>query len=309
MEKNMATDIEIREFAKRAAEAAARELGAEYKVQTKEVRKNNGVVLHGLLILSKDQTVIPTIYLESFLEAYKKGASFESVVQKIISVFREDSPGGGVSMDFFRHFDKVKDRICYRLIGRKGNDELLEEIPHIEFLDMAVCFYYAYQGEALGEGTILIYHSHLEMWDASTADLMKLAEYNTPRLRPWKCYSLESAVEEAEEPFTEGVGMQLDQAEGLAMSVLTNSKKQHGAACILYPNLLESIASRLHQGFYIIPSSVHEVILLTSMGQGDTRGLREMIAEVNSTQVAPEDVLSDNLYYYNYAEKKVQIIF
>lgn len=309
--KSMENNMEMREFARKISEAVAAQLGEGYRIETKEVRKNNGIVLQGLLILSREQTVVPTIYLEYFLELYRRGMAFEEVVEDLIAVYRKDSPGSEVNMDFFRKFDEVKDRICYRLIGRKGNDELLKEIPHVDYLDMAVCFHYAYQGEKLGEGTILIYNAHLKMWGVTVEQLMEHAENNTPRLCPWSCKSLESVAVEAgmldSDEFDHEA--QPDPIMEMTMTVLSNHKKVYGAACILYPNLLESIASRRQKGFYIIPSSVHEVILVADLGEAGPKGLREMIAEVNSTQVAREDVLSDNLYYYDFAEKKVKIIF
>ncbi len=301
--------MEMKDFARKVSEAVAARLGEGYRIETKEVRKNNGIVLQGLLILSKDQTVVPTIYLEYFLELYRKGTAFEAVVENLIAVYRKDSPGSKVNMDFFRKFDEVKDRICYRLVGRKGNDELLKEIPHIDYLDMAICFHYAYQGEGLGEGTILIYNSHLKMWGATADQLLRLAEDNTPRLRPWSCNSLENIAVEAGFLESDECDVQQDPILDMNMTVLSNHKRQYGAACILYPNLLESIASRRQGGFFIIPSSVHEVILLANIGAGGPKGLREMIAEVNSTQVAREDVLSDNLYYYDFTENEVKIIF
>ena len=155
--------MEMREFAVKVRNAVRKELGAEYRVEIKEIRKNNGVVLQGLLILTPGQSVTPTIYLNTFLDIYESGVSFAEVTRKLIAIYRKDTPKTEVDMNFFRSFGRVKDRICYRLVGTRGNEDLLSKVPHIEFLDLALCFYYAYQSEALGEGTILIHDSHVEM--------------------------------------------------------------------------------------------------------------------------------------------------
>lgn len=300
--------MEINEFAVKVCNAVKRELGEEYRTELREVRKNNGVMLHGLLVRSRAHNVAPTIYLEGFLEAYEAGATFASIVRRLVGIYREDVPGDGIDMAFFQDFEKVRDRICYRLIGRRGNGELLEEVPHIEFLDLAICFYYAYRGEALGEGMILIHHSHAGMWGISARELFGLAESNTPRLFPWECSSLEDILAGTADQSPE-CGDACGEPEGMPMCVLSNRKRIHGAACMLYPRVLEDMAERLQSGFYILPSSIHEVILLTCP-QGDrTAELRRMIREVNGTQVAPEEILSDNLYYYDFIEKKVKIIF
>lgn len=299
--------MEIKEFAKKVCKAVKQELGESCRVECKEVRKNNGVVLHGLLVLREDRNVAPTIYLDAFLEAYEAGATFGTVVERLLSICREDALKEHIDMEFFRSFDKVRDRICYRLIGRKGNEDLLEDIPYIEFLDLAICFYYAYQGDLLGEGTILIHNSHMEFWDTCTAELFGLAKRNTQRLFPWACNSLREVLDEiAEEGDSSGEECIFDE---VPLKVLSNVKRMYGAICMLYPDVLETLARRECRSFYILPSSIHEVILLADTGNGSARDLKKMIVDVNGTQVAPEEVLSDSLYYYDFTDKRVKIIF
>lgn len=302
--------MEMKEFAKKVCGAVEKKLGSEYRIEVKEVRKNNGVLLHGLLILSRQRNVVPTIYLDSFWEAYESGMPFAAIIRRLLDIYQNDTPKDSVSVEFFRYFEAVKDRICYRLVGKAGNEELLEEMPHIEFLDLALCFYYAYRSRELGDGIILIHNSHMKMWGASTADLLRLARNNTPLLFPWECSTLEDLLRDCTK---QRGGDTLFPAEEfpageIPMQVLSNEKRLHGAACILYPGVLEKIAAVRQRSLFIIPSSVHEVILLTDMGGGSAEALRRIIREVNRTQVAPEEVLSDNLYYYDFIEKKIKTV-
>ncbi len=305
--------MEIKEFAEKVCSAVKKELGKNYRVELKEVRKNNGVILHGMLILSQEN-VVPTIYLDGFLEEYESGICFSDIIRRLVEIYRQDTPKGQIDMEFFKSFDRVKDRICYRLIGRKGNEELLAEIPHIEFLDLALCFYYAYQGEVLGEGTILVHNSHLDLWDTCTSELLKLAQNNTPGLYPWECSSMSAVLEEimgddfcGEREETKFPNRHLPDDD--PMWVLSNDRRVQGAVCMIYPGVLEEIASRWGRSIYVLPSSIHEVILLMDTNRGEAPALKEMIVQVNNTQVAPEEVLSDSLYYYDFIEKKVKIIF
>ena len=299
-------DMEV--FARKICAAVEKELGREFRAEAREVRKNNGILLHGLLILAKGETVVPTIYLERFLEAYESGMPFKEVVNRVLSAYRESS-AGRIDMEFFKSFEDVRDRICYRLIGRKGNEELLDGIPYIEFLDLAICFYYSYHGEQLGDGTILIHNSHMEMWETCTAELFGLAKRNTRRLFPWECKGMGEVLQEMADS---GEGADVEEPEGtfcgLAMKILTNSRKTHGAACILYPGVLDGVAQEIGSDFFILPSSIHEVILLPVTGNEDHEKLKEMIREVNSTQVAPEEVLSDTLYRYDRADERVVMV-
>lgn len=362
--------MEIRDFSKKVCAAVEKELGQGHTVELKEIRKNNGVILQGMLILAKDRNLVPTIYLNSFWEAYEAGVTFGEVIRRLLSIYREDTPEDSIDIDFFRFYEAVKDRICYRLVRRKGNEDLLREVPYIEFLDLAICFYYAYQGEALGDGVILIHNSHMRMWKVNTAELLRQAQNNTPRLFPWECITMEEVLEEligsegreregkqrkpsgessctapqernalgksavteersalGEPAVTEESGSlgesampqernelgkaaaaQENAAREMPMRVLSNVQKLHGAACILYPEVLERIALSQGRGMYIIPSSIHEVILLAEGESDSAKALKSIIAEVNDTQVAPEEVLSDNLYYYDFNEKKIEIV-
>lgn len=302
--------MEIKEFAKKVCNAVSRELGESYRIELKEVRKNNGVILHGLMILSQPQNVAPTIYLDSFWEDYEQGTTLAEIIRRLLAIYRRDVPEGRIDLDFFHSFEKVKDRICYRLIGRARNEELLEDVPYLEFLDLALCFYYAYQGESLGEGTILIHNSHVKMWNTGTAELLRLAAVNTPELFPWVCNSMGEVFHEI---MGDGEGdcgeeREPDSLPEIPMKVLSNVKRMHGAVCMLYPEVLEKLAAEEQCDFYILPSSVHEVILLRDAGWGSPEDLKKMIAEVNSTQVAPEEVLSDSLYYYDFAGKRVRMV-
>ena len=296
--------MDINEFTRKVCGAVKEKLSGEYNVELKEVRKNNGVLLHGLLISSEGQKAVPTIYLENFFRAYEEGMTFAEVIRRLLDIYGQDVPAGIVDMEFFRDFEKVKDRICFRLIGRAGNEELLREIPYVDFLDMAVCFFYAYQGKELGEGSILIYHSHRKLWGCGIADLMELANRNTPLLFPWQCCAIEEIIGRM---VKEEYRQELMAAE-IPMQVLSNRQQLNGAACLLYPDVLEQLAEKSRADLYILPSSVHETILLADSGREEPEKLKEMIAEVNRTQVAPEEVLTDSLYRYDRAKKCVELV-
>lgn len=295
--------MEINEFAQKVRRAVERELGEKYRIELKKVQKNNGVMLHGLLILSAERNVVPTIYLETFHAAYEDGVTFGDVLDRILAIYREETPAGNIDMDFFGSFDRVRDRICYRLIRKQHNEELLRDIPYVDFLDLAICFYYAYSGRTLGEGTILIHDSHMEQWNVKVKDLMRHAAENTPRLFPGILMPMREVLEEMLE-FHEECRTE----EEIPLNVLTNSKRSHGASCILYPGLLERIAERNGKNFYIIPSSIHEVLILEETGAEEPAEMQDMIREVNREHVAAEEVLSDNLYYYDLSSKSVKII-
>lgn len=296
--------MDITDFAQKVCKAVKEKLGEQHTVELKEVRKNNGVLLHGLLISSGSHNVVPTIYLDHFFRAYNEGMTFAEILRKLLEVYGQDVPARSINMEFFRDFEKVQDRICFRLIGQAGNEELLRDIPYVEFLDMAICFFYAYKGNELGEGSILIHNSHMKMWECSVADLMGLARRNTPALFPWQCCTMEEVIREIIDRERQGELL----AEEVPMKVLSNRQRMNGAACLIYPEVLEGLAEECKTDLYILPSSIHETILLADSGKERPGELKSMIIQVNRTQVAPEEVLTDSLYRYDRGKKRVEII-
>lgn len=294
----------IDEFARKMCRAVEEKMSDDYNVELKEVRKNNGVMLHGLVISSGTNNVAPTIYLEHFWRAYEEGMTFAEVLRRLLEVYGKDAPVKSVNMDFFKEFGKVCDRICYRLVAQIGNEELLKDIPYVEFLDMAICFFYAYKGEDLGEGSILIHNSHMKMWNCAVAELMELACKNTPALFPWQCCSMEDIICEM---LDKDSAKQL-YAQDVPMKVLSNHQRTNGASCLIYQGVLEHLADIYETDMYILPSSIHETILLPDSGREKPEELKAMIMQVNRTQVAPEEVLSDSLYRYDRRKKRVELV-
>ncbi|MDE6055174.1 MAG: hypothetical protein K2G55_15780 [Lachnospiraceae bacterium] len=80
--------------------------------------------------------------------------------------------------------------------------------------------------------------------------------------------------------------------------MLSNKYRIEGATCVLYPMLLADICDKLKSSFYIIPSSIHEVLILPTDNTEEGENIRAIIKKVNDTQVALEDILSYSLYYY-----------
>lgn len=290
---------DIRRFAEMVCRAVSEELGGEVQVKLQEVIKNNGVVLQGLVILNGKSNLSPTIYLNPFLEAYENDMPLTGIVEGILNVYRKEMPDDTMDMDFFREFERVKEGICYRIINRERNKTLLERIPHINFLDLSICFYYAFRDERLGNGSILVYNNHMDFWGCDVETLLRYARENTPRLYPSEFINMADVLEEQ---------MQEKLCGRLPMYVLGNEKHFFGAASILYPDALSAAGERFGENFFILPSSIHEVILLPVQDAADTETMRDMVREINLTQLAPEEVLSDNVYFYDCASNHVKIM-
>ena len=94
--------MEMHTFAQKVRDALGKELGEAYSVELKEVKKNNGVILQGLMIQGREGNVVPTIYLETFYAAYEDGIPFSEVLRRIYEIYSEEMPRGKVDMEFFK---------------------------------------------------------------------------------------------------------------------------------------------------------------------------------------------------------------
>ena len=298
--------MEISTFTVKVQKAVKEALGQEYIVELRKVCKNNGVVLQGLMIRKEEDRIMPTIYLNSFWEAYEGGVTFTEIIKKIVSIYREDGVGRKLDVTFFTEFDKVKERVCYRLVNREKNKEFLEQVPYIPMLDLAICFYYAFDSVGVENGMIPIYRSHLENWGVSERDLLAYAMKNTPRLFPREVITMENVLGDLLQELPED--MKQDIMEKMSMKILTNSSKTYGACSILYPGVLEQMAEQMKGDLYLIPSSVHEFLVVPREQERSREELKEMIAEVNKTEISPEEVLSDHLYIFYRKEKKIGLL-
>lgn len=290
----------IKEFAEEIRERLTGKIEGISEIEIKQVLKNNSVTLWALLFKDEKSNITPTIYLEPFYARYEEGAEMDDIVKIIAKSYQECRISEQVDFAFFKDWETIKSRVAYRLINRDRNTKLLEKIPHKDVLDLAKVYYVAVQECG---GSILIYNTHLEMWGVDAEELDAVAEENTPTLCPVCVKSMWDVVEEMMgELRTEKENVSTD------MLIMTNPSKVHGAAAILYPGSMEQMAERLQSNFYILPSSIHETIILPAKESDNPEQLLEIVREVNATMVNEEEILGDNVYFYDKELKELKLV-
>lgn len=295
--------MSYKEFIRYIKENVGIILGEQVTVSAQSVRKNNSLILEGICIQEENKKMAPTIYLEFYYEAYLKGKPLGEIILEVLSVYQKFKVEDMFEMDFFMNYERTKGRILYKLINYQKNKELLEDVPYVAFLDLAIVFYCMVMNDQNGSATILIHYSHLEMWGITVKELYKNAKENTRKLL---CSEIKEMNQVIEELFGEkSPGNNEEKGECGRMYILSNTAKLNGAVCILYQNLLSSFAESIGSDLFILPSSIHEVILIPADGKILQTELEEMVMEVNQTQVETEDILSDHVYYFSRKEKKI----
>ena len=296
--------MSIDTFTKNVVAALEEEFeGAE--VTVKEVVKNNGLKLTGLTVRPEGEVIAPTIYVEGYYRREQEGSQlFPSIVDDIIDDVRkamEETPS--VSPADFTDWDWVKSRLGLRLVAGRGNEESLEGAVTYDFLDLKAVLVV----NVLEHGQAKVSLDMLKAWGVTQEAAYEAALENLPAAELMSIEDKLRGIMRASGMSEEDIDMQLSfMPDGQAgMYCLTNPEGAWGAAELLKPGVLEAATEQLGGDFFIIPSSVHEVLLVRADGGQDAESLKEMICEVNATQVAPDEVLSDHPYFYTKDEGKL----
>lgn len=280
-----------------------KKMGEGYTISLNNVTKNNGIILTGLSIMEDGCNISPTIYLDALYAAYEVGQMTEDeVVEDIIRSYERNKTNRQVDMRQFFNYEFVKDKIVYKLVNKEKNAALLKQVPYIEYLDLAIIFNVLISSEKMGQATILIRNEHCKLWGVDSEQIYKQACLNTPNLMSYTLMRMKDVIEEMMGEIPAEAG----DMSSVPMYVLTNEKKVSGAGCILYPDLLADF-SKAAGSFFILPSSIHEVLLLPTESKEDVEEMKLMVQEINRTQVQDEEVLSDSVYFYDAESNKLSI--
>ena len=204
--------------------------------------------------------------------------------------------------DFVSDYEKVKDHTYLRLIP--GNSPVLAETPHkmIEDMALVVNIHIENFSDENGRSCVVVTKPLMEMYGIDEAQLFADAEKNSLANEPIVFTPLadmiRSLIENEEVPSPEEAG--------IVTYIATNKSGFHGASIAAYPDFAKKAAKTIGGSFYMLPSSVHEFILIKDDGKPNAKDLNKMIRNVNETVLEPRDFLSDQCYHYDAKEKKLE---
>ena len=287
-----------------------------YEVDIHKVIKNNGIELDGLTIRKKGEQVSPNIYLNSYFESYQMGKPIAAIMEEIVYQYRKAKEENMLTIADVMNFSAVKNRIIIRLVNYEKNKEQLRKCPHKKFLNLAVTFRYIANKDQLGIASSLISNVEFQAWNVELEELYQIALFNTMKEFPWKMDSLNKVIAEClrsrpkttipEEIIEDIEGLE-EKENGVNMFVLTNSTGINGATCILYDNVIKHFAKVQEANVFILPSSIHEVMLVPENELTDAAFLADLVVEANNSAVGLIDLLSDSIYYYDREKEQICI--
>lgn len=300
------------EYTKTILEKIREKADGAFCVRITTAIKNNGIKLTGILAAENGSENGPCIYLNDFYEDYEnKRIGVEEAAEEIyrlLAAYLKSVDRCVIAIAGLQKWEAARGAVHAKLINAEQNRKLLGKIPHRMFLDMAVVYYMT--AEVFKEqdiGTILIYNEHMEMWGQNEEELYQNAMYNMRSDGGPDFKSIEAVIKDI-------FPNQADCEDGrthrsdAGMYILTNCRKCFGASELLDQNTLQDIADKIGDGFIILPSSLHEVIVLPFQDEAEYKTLAEMVKEVNDTQVSVEERLSYHVYAYSRSERTLKIV-
>lgn len=286
------------QFVSEITEEVRRIAGTDWLVVPRKERKNNSVILDGIMLQRENEKVAPNVYLHSYFAKYCEGESVAQLAEQIMELCNEKRDEMALladKLDFSAEY--IKEHLYYRLVNKDRNEELLQEVPHCLYLDLAVVYYWVVYEDGKQLGSIMMTYGQMERISLTEEELLESAIVNTPRLFPAIIKGMDEVV-----------GKLMPKKVEFPMLVLSNEIGINGASCLMYPDVAEKVEEKLQGSFYVLPSSVHEVIAIPG-NSAKTGHLCEMVYCINRTQLPEEDILSDNIYYYNADDKVLQLVY
>lgn len=189
-------------------------------------------------------------------------------------------------------WETAKEYVYPILVSKERNGEFFKGLVWKTFLDLAVCYALVLPMDD-GQGNMKIRKEHLAMWGIKEEEVIAQAEENNLKQE----YSLKDMSDLVSKMLIGSKTEEKEKIEESGMYVLSNRETIYGAAKLLCKPFMEKIADG--KSFYILPSSVHELILVVEWVRIAREELDEMVCEVNRTEVAEEEVLSDHAYFYD----------
>ncbi len=271
--------------------------------------KNNGYQRKGITFSEEGINISPTIYLEEYYEKFMRGSSVKELAEQVLEMYRKIRIRHSWNEVAVQDYQNIKDKIIYKLVNQERNGELLDQVPHDRYLDLAILYFVLVDMDKSGGqmATMLIRNEHLAWWNVTAEEIRRRAGRNTEKILPYEFSAMCMVIEEmlGNQEMEEEEWKKFREQEN--MYILTNHIRSCGASAILYPGRLQAIGDYFKENYFILPSSIHEVIILPESKALPKDEMECVIREVNETQVQAEEFLSNHAYYYDRQKMEITV--
>ena len=284
-------------------------------VEVLERAKNNDILLHGLTIRKgdKDREAVPVIYLEPYYDAHRfEGKDMEDIMHEIARDYQK------IARDI-PDFDLpemtpegIRDKLFVKLVNTRYNQERLKDLVSLPVDGGFSLTVYIDMDTPRKDAMIQITKDMASQMNFDEREMIQTAMRNTVQAHPAELVEMKKVMMDISglrklEPRDNLLQDHPLPAEDLSMLILSNSDKFFGATALFYPEVQAQVADATGGSYYILPSSVHELIVLPDNGTFEERELARMVQSVNSCEVRPEEQLGNKVLYYNAAMDRLMV--
>lgn len=262
---------------------------AEYARES--VQKMN-TSYEGLVIKTEGITPSPIINLNAFYQDYLDGATYDSVMDSIVETIKGKNISivGADLIDLAKDYEKAKEHLCMRVCNLERNSDFLEYAVHRNEGEFAITYHLEAEGDG-GVYSTTINTKMLEGWGITAEQLFEDGARTQAEHYPVICKTLISYMGAGEDPEEPGP------------FILTNTGQVYGAVTLFYPGVMDQAAEKMQGNYFVLPSSIHEVLLVPEDDPESFHMLQELVKDVNDRIVSSSDWLSDEVYHYDAIEK------
>ena len=306
------------------------------EVTVRKILKNNDTAFDSVTVKQPGCNMTPTLYFQDLKRSFDEGMQMDELARSVLSFSRTGS-GVWPAEDFDPgDYSYFRDKVMFRLVSSDRNRQYLRHRPHRGRLDLEIVYYYQCRIGKESMGTISVGDEDLNRCGISEEDIYRDALRNTPILNPPVICPITDLLNSFTDPDgmpdlgapvrdmdpdgmpdlhapvrdadpDEGVDIGLPVYEPdlygnapVPLLVLTNESKYCGAACMLYEGLLRDLSDEIRSDLFIIPSSIHEVLLLPDEGEFSEEELSALVCEINAHFINPSEILSDHVYRFKH---------
>ena len=264
-----------------------------------EIAKMNDQKLHGLTFRPKGSDAAPTLYIDDLYERHENGEDIGFLLVDLVNRYeaaRQAPTPPAVDLSW----ENVRDNLTIRLLEKNRNIDFLSNMPYADVSNGLALTVDINMGEDRGgDWRIAVNHGVMESLGVDKETLFITAMDDSMFNAPAVLTDMSQALFSPEKENLLERSEPLEPSDIGGMYVLTNEAGTLGASALYYPDVKEKAAELMGSGYYVLPSSIHEVILVPDTAGHDVKDLCEMVKQANRTVVEPQDILSDSVYHYD----------
>ena len=279
--------------------------GVSVRIQL--IRKNNAVDKIGLVLHDENEPnemVSPIVYPDQLYEAYQSGTPMEELTELAWKVLHVPLPPE-IGFKILEDKDYILGHAVLRLVGKQMNEERLKDAFFREFLDFAITIGILVRDGRDSYGMVMLTREAFESLEMNEAELLQKAADNSAAFFGDQLLDMNRMLH------MPGENAEIDpehlKKKDHAQYILTNRKHYYGAGAMLYTDKLRKLAVNLDRNLLILPSSIHEIVVIPESGMEDISYLQSLVRNVNQGEMCREEILTDSVYRYSLEKNSIEL--